>query len=216
MGGRVTVSFDLDGTLTSNRFADSVWLEGLPRLVAESRGMDLEEARRYCLKAYETEGPASIRWYQLTYWLDAFGLSGKDPAALVESFCSRIELYDDALPVLEDLTSRGYPLVLFSNATRLFLNAEVRIAGLKPYFREVISVSDDWGMTKAQARAFERLRRLAGGEVVHVGDHLEFDCLVPRSVGLQAYHIARENPSRAEGSLGSLLEFVDRVTGARA
>lgn len=214
MGGRLTISFDLDGTLTSNRFADSVWLEGLPRLVAERRGMGPVEARRYCLEAYEAEGPASIRWYQLPYWLDAFGLSDVDPAALVESFSSRIEFYDDALPVLEGLTSRGIPLVLFSNATRLFLDTEADVGSLGPYFQEMISVSDDWGMTKAQASAFERLKRLAGGEVVHVGDHLEFDCLVPRSAGLQAYHIARGNPHRADGSLQSLREFVDRVTGA--
>ena len=213
MGRRLTVSFDLDGTLTSNRFVDSVWMEGLPELVSRKQGMDLSEARRVCLGAYEQEGPASIRWYQLSYWLNHFGLEDVDPAGLISRYASRVEFYDDVLPVLGELQSQGFPLVLFSNAARHFLDVEVSRGGIAPFFDQMISVSDDWGMTKAEARAFLRLKHLAGGDVVHIGDHLDFDCLVPRSAGLQAYHIRRDEGPGAAGSLDNLREFAARVKG---
>jgi len=213
VGRRLTLSFDLDGTLTSNDFVDSIWMEGLPELISRRQGMDLPEARRMCLRAYEQEGPASIRWYQLSYWLDHFGLEEVDPAGLVSRYAPRVELYDDVLPVLGELQSQGFSLVLFSNAARHFLDVEVSRSGLGPFFDQMISVSDDWGMTKAEARAFLRLKHLAGGDVVHIGDHLEFDYLVPRSVGLQAYHIRRDRASGVEGSLSDLREFAARVRG---
>ncbi|HPD20846.1 MAG: HAD family hydrolase [Desulfomonilia bacterium] len=213
MGRRLTLSFDLDGTLTSNHFVDSVWLEGLPELVSRRQGMDLSEARRICLEAYEKEGPSSIRWYQLSYWLDYFGLNDIEPAGLVSRYASRVELYNDVLPVLGELRSQGFPLVLFSNAARHFLDVEVARGGLAPFFDQMISVSDDWGMTKAEPCAFLRLKHLAGGDVVHIGDHLEFDYLLPRSVGIQAYHIRRSEGPGVEGSLNNLREFAARVKG---
>jgi putative hydrolase of the HAD superfamily len=213
MGRRLTISFDLDGTLTSNHFVDSVWLEGLPEFVSRQRGMDLPSAQLMCRQAYEKVGAASILWYQLPYWLDFFGLKDLTPEALISRYASRVELFEDALPVLGELKGQGYPLVLFSNASRHFLDVEVSRGGLAPFFQELISVSDDWGTTKADVQAFRKLKDLVQGDVVHVGDHLDFDYLVPRSMGLKAYHICRGEGPRANGSLRSLREFVVRVKG---
>ena len=44
------ISFDMDGTLVSQDFADAVWLDGLPRLYAEEWGMGFDEARKYVIK----------------------------------------------------------------------------------------------------------------------------------------------------------------------
>jgi FMN phosphatase YigB (HAD superfamily) len=77
----------------------------------------------------------------------------------------------------------------------------------------IISVSDDWGMTKAEARAFSRLRDLVQGDIVHVGDHLDFDYRVPRSIGIKAYHVRRDQGPKANGSLVSLREFAVRIKG---
>lgn len=214
MGRGLTISFDLDGTLTSNHFVDSVWLEGLPELVSRKSGIGLSAARRACREAYESVGAASIRWYQLPYWLDYFGLDDTAPEDLVSRYASRVELFDDALPVLGELKDEGFPLVLFSNASRHFLDVEVSLGGLAPFFRDIISVSDDWGTTKADAKAFSRLRSIVEGDVVHVGDHREFDYLVPRSIGLEAYHICRGECLEEDGSLESLREFAVRVKGA--
>lgn len=208
MGRRsLSISFDLDGTLTTTSFADSVWLEGLPRLLAGKSGMSFESARQACIEAYAGVGDDSLLWYRLPHWLGHFGLEGVDGDSLIEGFSSRLELFDDVLPVLESLREEGHDLILFSNAARPFLNLEVARCGLEPFFTTIISVSDDWGMVKSDPRAFLKLKSLAGPDLVHVGDHLKFDYQVPRSLGIPAYLVSRDPQPRPEGALASLHEL---------
>lgn len=200
------LSFDLDGTLTSHAFADGVWDEGLPRAVALRHGLTVPAARDLCRAAYAREGDHSIRWYQLPYWLEAFGLPGADAQALVDAYTPRIALCPDVTPTLIRLRERGFSMVIFSNATRVFLDAQVRSAGLAPYFDAVISVPDDWGTVKAEQGAYARLETLIGA-FVHVGDHLQHDCEVPRSIGIEAYHVWRGSGERRADSLDDLHAF---------
>ncbi|HQI00564.1 MAG TPA: HAD family hydrolase, partial [Deltaproteobacteria bacterium] len=124
MGRRLSISFDLDGTLTTNRFVDSVWLEGVPGLLARKRGIDPDRARRLCMEEYAKVGEDSILWYRLPYWLEYFDLKDATPEELVSQYTSTIELFDDVVPVLETLKAEGFTLILFSNAARVFLDAE--------------------------------------------------------------------------------------------
>lgn len=211
MGRRLSISFDLDGTLTNNRFVDSVWLEGLPNLVAERQKIDFTAAQRMCTDAYSGVGDGSILWYQLPYWLEHFDLKDADPKSLVTRYASHIELYDDVLPVLKGLKQEGFDLILFSNAARDFLDLEVFQGALEPFFNRIISVSDDWGMVKAQADSFTRLRETVAGELVHIGDHKRFDYEVPMSIGITAYHIRRDNAPAINSSLHTLHQFAEIV-----
>ncbi len=211
MGRGLSISFDLDGTLTDLAFVDGVWNEGLPALVSASLGIDMDEARRRCMDAYRGEGDASIKWYQLSHWLDLFGLGHVDGEDLISGFIPRIRAFEDGLRAVNALKDLGYPLVLFSNAPRQFLDKEVRHCGLECSFDSIVSLPDDWGTVKSQADAFVRLQELVGGDVVHVGDHIRFDYEVPRSAGLQAYHLWRGRGPRVEDSLTSLDHFVDRI-----
>lgn len=211
MGRGLSVSFDLDGTLTDLAFVDGVWNEGLPELVAEELGIGFEEAVRICREAYTSEGEASINWYRLSHWLDRFGLENVDENGLISSFIPRIKAYDDGLRAIERLRRHGYPLVLFSNAPRAFLDREVEHCSLKDAFDMIVSLPDDWDMVKSQGDAFRRLEGIMGTDVVHVGDHVRFDCEVPREAGLQAFHLWRGAGKRLEDSLESLDEFADRI-----
>lgn len=208
MGRGLSVSFDLDGTLTSNRFVDLVWLEGVPGLVARKRGIDPDHARRLCIEEYAKVGEDSILWYRLPYWLDYFDLKEVTPEGLVSMYTSEIELFDDAIPALETLKAEGFPLILFSNATRIFLDAEVSSGALEPYFDRIISVSDDWGMVKANPEAYARLKGIVSGRLVHVGDHERLDYEVPLSLGVEAYHICRNHEKPvAGGCIADLRKF---------
>ncbi len=198
-----TVSFDLDGTLSTPSFAEAVWDEALPGALARRRDMPLDEARRYCREAYAAEGDGSIRWYQLPYWLMTLGLEDLDPGDLVRTGAANLRLFDDALPTLARLAHAGMRLVIFSNAARIFLDAEVALSGLDRYVDTCISVTDDWGMVKADPRSFERLLD-RHGPVIHVGDHLRYDYHVPRAVGIEAYHIWRGSGERTAQSITSL------------
>jgi len=211
VGRGLSISFDLDGTLTDLAFVDGVWNEGLPKLVASSRSVDVREAAQICLNAYRSEGEASIAWYRLSHWLDHFDLGHVDAEELIMDYIGRIRIFEDALRALNHFRSRNYPLVLFSNAPRSFLDKEIHYGGIEEYFDEIISLPDDWGMVKSQTEAFERLKEHLKAEIVHVGDHILFDCEVPRAAGLKAFHLWRGSGPRRDDSLTSLDEFVDRI-----
>lgn len=211
MGRGLSISFDLDGTLTDLAFVDGVWNEGLPSLVAESRGIPLEEAKRLCMDSYHSEGEASILWYRLSHWLEHFGLDNIDEEELISGFLDRIRIFDDAQRAITHFTDLGYPLVLFSNAPRAFLDKEVAQCSLDESFDTIISLPDDWDMVKSQGEAYLRLKDLIDTDIIHVGDHVRFDCEVPRGAGLQAFHIWRGKGPRLEDSLDSLDQFVGRI-----
>lgn len=208
-----TVSFDLDGTLSTQAFADAIWDEALPGALARRRGMPMDEARRHCREAYAAEGDGSIRWYQLPYWLMTLGLADLDPEDLIRAGAATLRLFDDAIPTLTLLKDAGVSLVIFSNAARIFLDAEVALCGLDRYADECISVTDDWGMVKADPRAFERLLD-ERGSLIHVGDHVHYDYHVPRAVGIEAYHIWRGKGERTAESITSLADIV-RIADSR-
>jgi FMN phosphatase YigB (HAD superfamily) len=211
MGRRLSISLDLDGTLTDLAFVDGVWNEGLPRLLAEHRGIGFSEARELCRDAYLMEGETSIRWYQLSYWLERFELSHVDEDTVISDFTSRITLYEDVIPALSLLKQSGYDLVMFSNAPRPFLDREVQHCALHDYFDEMISLPDDWGMVKSHEDAYRRLESSRGSIFVHAGDHISFDYEVPKKAGIRAYHIWRGKGPRHEDSLPDLGHLADRI-----
>ncbi|HPJ93033.1 MAG TPA: HAD family hydrolase [Deltaproteobacteria bacterium] len=211
MGRRLSISFDLDGTLTTHSFVNSVWHDGLPRYISRHRGIELSMAKGLCMDAYDAVGESSIQWYQLPYWLDYFGLKEVSPEQLVTEYTSRVALFDDVIPSLDQLRKTGHTLIMFSNASRDFLDIEVSCGNLAGYFHEIISVCDDWGTIKSDASAYERLKSLVKGDVVHVGDHITFDYEVPKSVGIEAYHIWRGSGPRMKDSHTDLQEVSRRI-----
>ena len=211
----LSISFDLDGTLTDTSFVDAVWNEGIPREVARIRGLSLSDAKDMCAMEYAKVGELSIRWYKLDYWLGLFGLGSLDTDALILKFVDSIRLYEDAIPVLDECKKQGLKMVVFSNATRPFLDREVEATGLSQYIDTFISVPDDWGMIKADKKAFARLQTMFKTPFVHAGDHLYSDYEVPKSIGIEAYHIWRGSGPRLESSLYGLTGFMDRVLRAQ-
>jgi FMN phosphatase YigB (HAD superfamily) len=211
MGRRLSISFDLDGTLTTHSFVNSVWHEALPQCISLRRGIDISMAQGLCMDAYDAVGESSMKWYQLPYWLDYFGLQDIHPEELVTKYTSRVALFDDVIPSLLQLKKTGHTLVMFSNASRDFLDIEVSCGNLAGYFHEIISVCDDWGTVKSDASAYERLKSLVDGDIVHIGDHITFDFEVPKSVGIDAYHIWRGSGPRMEDSFTDLQEVSRRI-----
>jgi FMN phosphatase YigB (HAD superfamily) len=214
MEKRVTVSFDLDGTLTQHDFADGVWNEGIPAIVAQRKGICLKDAQKLCAEAYTAEGDASIKWYQLGYWLEQFGINDIDVDGLISGFTHKIGLFDDVLPAIDILKKKGFRLIIFSNASRPFLDREVRESDLSKFFDDIISLPDDWDMVKAEARAFSKLRCMTDGGLIHVGDHISYDYEVPKSIGIEAFHIWRGTGPKNDESLSSLRSLADRMVCA--
>ncbi|RLG72221.1 MAG: HAD family hydrolase [Methanobacteriota archaeon] len=187
------VSFDLDGTLIDKNFDDLLWFYEIPRLLAEERNIGFEEARRYVSAEYDLVGDGDMRWYDVAYWFKHFGLK-TDYEEVINNLSDKIRLFPESMEVIEGL-SRKYELVIISNANRLFLQLKLKACDLEKYFSRIFSVTSDFGQVKKLPEVYGRVLEILGCEpvaMVHVGDHWNFDYVIPRSLGIQAIYLDRE------------------------
>ena len=104
----------------------------------------------------------------------------------------RFGLFPEVLPALRQLQP-AVALGLISDAQRAFLEPELRLAGLTPFF-PVRIVSGDYGFRKPDPRLFVMALAALGctpSEAAYVGDHPYHDVCGARAVGLQAILISR-------------------------
>jgi HAD superfamily hydrolase (TIGR01549 family) len=121
--------------------------------------------------------------------------AGEDPRmaeAAFEVFFAerqRVELFEDALPVLDFLAAR-FPLVAVTNG-----NADVQRIGLGHYFRASLSARE-FGVGKPDARIFHAAAaaaNVAPGQALHIGDDATLDALGAIDAGLQAAWLNRSD-----------------------
>jgi HAD superfamily hydrolase (TIGR01549 family) len=206
------ISFDMNGTLTQDRFAQLVWGEGVPGLYSLTRKMPLEEAKERVFKEYEKVGEERVEWYDIRYWFGYFGL-GEDWKAFLEGFRHEASPFPEAVHVLEELKEE-HQLILTSNATREFIDVELGAAGLLGYFGQVFSSTSDFGQVKKTPDVYLKVCQAVGiqpREMVHVGDHRHFDFVVPRQLGITAFYLDRKGIETGEFIVGDLTEFCRRV-----
>lgn len=202
------VSFDVDGTLVNQDFADRFWHYELPQLYATKHDIDFESALSTLREHYDAIGNEDIRWYLPAYWFHRFELEN-DPGEVLKGMNEDLEVYQDGLDVLERLRGQ-YELIVVSNASRVFL--EVELENIQEYFSRVYSCVSDFGKVKKSPEVYERVcedLNVKPQLVVHVGDVPQFDYLVPKSIGIQAFLIDRSG--KREDALNSLLELPDRI-----
>jgi len=206
------ISFDMDGTLVDAEFTDWVWGHGIPTLYAEKVGLSFEEAKAFVTEEYLKVGEGAIEWYDIKYWFRFFQLE-EGWKGVMERYMDKIKVYPDVNHLLEGLQGR-FPLVLTSNAGREFINIEMEATGLGRYFYRIFSATTDFGEVKKTAGFYERICRVLETkpqEIVHVGDHYEFDYLVPRSLGIHAYYLDRMGERNGEFVLRDLRELNERL-----
>jgi putative hydrolase of the HAD superfamily len=206
------ISFDMDGTLVDAEFTDWVWGHGIPTLYAEKVGLSFEEAKAFVTEEYLKVGEGAIEWYDIKYWFRFFQLE-EGWKGVMERYTDKIKVYPDVNHLLEGLKGR-FPLVLTSNAGREFINLEMEATGLGRYFYRIFSATTDFGEVKKTAGFYERICRVLETkpqEIVHVGDHYEFDYLVPRSLGIHAYYLDRMGERNGEFVLRDLRELNERL-----
>lgn len=100
--------------------------------------------------------------------------------------------FPDTIPALERLRP-AMPLGLISDAQRIFLEPELRLAGLTDYFPTRV-VSGDYGFRKPDRRLFTialAILGVAAEEAAYVGDHPYHDICGARAAGMTAILLAR-------------------------
>ncbi len=206
------ISLDMDGTLVTTRFVDKVWMEGVPMLYAEKSGMDYLAAKSYVIGEYMKIGSDHLEWYDLLYWIDKFGLKvGKEE--LLQMYEDEIEFYPEVLEVLDQL-SESYDLVVTSNAAREFLDFELE--GLSDYFKEIFSVTSDFREVKKSPLIYGTVCAHMGVkpfEVLHIGDHYNYDYESPLQAGLDAFFLDRKGERSGPEVVGDLREAMALIDG---
>jgi putative hydrolase of the HAD superfamily len=206
------ISFDMDGTLVDPGFTDWVWSHGIPTLYAEKVGVPFEEAKAFVVKEYLKVGEGSVEWYDIKYWFQSFQLE-QSWSMVMKQYADKINMYPDVNSVLERLKDR-FPLVLTSNAGREFIDVEMEVTGLGRYFSRIFSATSDFSEVKKTKGFYQRICQILGTrpqEIVHVGDHYEFDYVVPRSLGIHAFYLNRSGEQEGEFTLSNLRDLEKRL-----
>jgi len=208
------ISFDLDGTLVKMDFVNHVWLERIPELYAEKYGMDVERAKKHVMDEYMKIGPEAIEWYDIHYWIDKFKLD-VDWKELLMSCSSYLEMYPEVEGVLRNLS--GKKLIIISNAAHEFIDMEISILNLSPYFDRIFSAVSDFGKTKKDEDVYKMAMEemgVDGSDAVHVGDNLDFDYRAAKKAGMDAYYLDRERKWNGGDDIdivNNLAEFERRI-----
>jgi HAD superfamily hydrolase (TIGR01549 family) len=206
------ISLDMDGTLVNSRFVDKVWMEGMPMLYAEKTGLDFPVAKSYVVVEYMKIGSDKLEWYDLLYWIERFGLKvGKDE--LLQMYEDDIETYPEVQEVL-DLLAESYELVVTSNAAREFIDIELE--GLSDYFSETFSATSDFREVKKSHLIYGTVCAHMGAkpfEVLHIGDHYNYDYESPLEAGLDALFLDRKGERSGREVVGDLREAIELIDG---
>ena len=185
------ISLDLDGTIVSKSFTDYFWLELVPELYSQRHNLPIDEAKRVVLSMYDEVGPDDIRWYLADYWFNRFDLKVSYKQVL-DSIKHKVEVFPDALEVISKLCEK-YMLILTTNASRDFVDIELKAVGTN-YFKKVFSCVSDYGLPRKTEDFYLSICEVLSikpSEMLHVGDDEKYDYQVPRSIGIQAYLVNR-------------------------
>lgn len=203
------LSFDVDGTLVTPLFADTIWLESLPRLVAERHGIPFDRAKAMLIRDYEEVGPNRLEWYDIHYWMRKYELN-IDPLEFVEQHSHLVQLYPEVVEVLEALKDK-FDLIIISNSARIFLNITTR--NIKKYFKHIFSTISDFNKVKDSNVYVDVCRRLGilPSQMIHVGDSYEMDYLSAIRSGASAYYVDRNNRMSGYYVIKDLRELLLKV-----
>ncbi|MFZ2071022.1 MAG: HAD family hydrolase [Halobacteriota archaeon] len=191
-------SFDVDGTLVSQRFADAVWLRGIPEAYATKEGLSFELAYEFVKFEYDRIGDHRIEWYRIDYWLRKFGLEITQEE-LFKRYKGTVKIYDDVAKVLEMLNEKGYELIISTNAATEFV--EFQTQPIRKFFSHVFSATSDFGEVKKSNIFYAHVCEILNVKpqaVVHTGDHWVFDFINPREIGINAYFLDRAGNAKID------------------
>jgi putative hydrolase of the HAD superfamily len=208
------ISFDFDGTIAKHTFADAFWLEGVPALYAKHHHVDVEAAKKYLFEEYDKIGDNRIEWYDPEYWFDRFDLQA-DWKKMLLQYRENVEVYPEVPSVLKRL-SASYLLIVSSNAKKEFIDVQLKQSKLSDYFDRIFSSTSDFHTVKKVTDFYAMIckkLRIQPEEMIHVGDHKEFDYLSPQKLGITSYYLDRKKNTTGLHIVSDLKEFETNILG---
>ena len=121
------------------------------------------------------------------------------------------------LRVLEELTQRGFRLIIITNASTEFLKFQLAKTDIGDYFEVVFSATSDFGLVKKTVDLYRRvcsILKIFPHEMIHVGDDRNFDFDVPRKLGILAFHLDRTGAHKGECVIHNLKDLTKKLSGS--
>jgi HAD superfamily hydrolase (TIGR01493 family) len=206
------ISFDFDGTIAKHTFADAFWLEGVPSLYAKQHRIEPEAAKKFLFEEYEKIGDNRIEWYDPGYWFDRFHLQ-TDWKKMLLDYRNNVEIYPEVPSVLKRL-SKNYSLIISSNAKKEFIDVQLTQTKLRTYFDKVFSSTSDFHTVKKVTDFYAMICKkldISPQEIIHVGDHKEFDYLSPQKHGITSYYLDRKKNTTGLYIVSDLKQFEKKI-----
>lgn len=204
------ISFDMEGTLVKRSYSELIWETDIPKLYAETHGLDFDTAKKVVMSAYDTVRDDEPEWYNTDYWFKRLNLTG-DWTKLLENRRKDCEAYPEASEVLTKLNEK-YSLIISSNTIREFL--EIQLTTLPKVFDHVYSAPSDFNTVKKADEFYSIIlseRGLKPEAVIHVGDSYKYDYEEARKRGITAYYLDWDKEMSGEYVVHSLTEFMEKV-----
>lgn len=204
------ISFDLDGTITNSKFPNYIWLEEIPRLYAIKHNMPINQAKQAVIEDYNKVGNENLQWYNIKYWFKKYNLN-KNPINILNLNKTKIELFDEVIFTLNNLTKQKKKLIIISNARREFLDLEIQQTKIKKFFKHIFSATSDFNLIKNKPTVFLEVCKICHilpSEMIHIGDDYKFDYRVPKNAGIKAIFLNREKQTNNKEEISNLTNII--------
>ena len=189
--------FDADGTLFDFDEAENrAFYQMATKLGFEATAEQLriyKACNEACWKAFErfeiTQATLKVKRFEDFFAAEALGL---DPVLASRTYQSYLAkqgiLYQESLPLLEELIKRGYTLYLATNGIAEVQHGRIERSETAKYFKEIF-ISEEIGSQKPDAQFFSFMLEKTGleakkSECLMIGDGLNSDIQGALSYGI--------------------------------
>lgn len=198
------ISFDVDGTLVDLDYNDLIWFKEIPELVAKKKKISFEKSLKYVYEEYTKLGEHNLNWYDINYWITHFSLTAS-PEKILEKYESQVKIFSEVIPLLEKL-KKNFMLIVITAMPREFLIPKMK--KLEKYFTFAFSALSDFKELKNSEiySKISKTLKVVPEQILHIGDHWEFDYLAAQKAGMKVVYLDRSNTKEGKFVIHNLGE----------
>jgi len=199
------ISFDVDGTLVDLEYNDLIWFKEIPKLVAKKKNISFKASLKLVQDEYTKLGEHNLNWYDINYWVTYFGLK-VSPKRILEKYESQVKIFPEVAPLLEEL-KKNFILIVITAMPREFLISKMK--KLEKYFKFSFSALSDFKELK-NSEIYSKISKALNvhpKQILHIGDHWEFDYLAAQKAGMNAIYLDRSNTKKGNFVVNNLTEI---------
>jgi len=198
------ISFDVDGTLVDLDYNDLIWFKEIPGLVAKKKKISFEKSLKYVYGEYTKLGEHNLNWYDINYWITHFRLTAS-PEKILEKYESQVKIFPEVIPLLEEL-NKNFMLIVITAMPREFLIPKMK--KLEKYFKFAFSALSDFKELKNSEiySKISKTLKVIPEQILHIGDHWEFDYLAAQKAGMKVVYLDRSNTKEGKFVIHNLGE----------